>query len=49
MLACVRRFGETLELADDMAIDIPHIWLYLAQLLGPLLKEGGLSMTELFR
>uniref|UniRef100_A0A8C2ENV0 Eukaryotic translation initiation factor 4 gamma, 3b n=1 Tax=Cyprinus carpio TaxID=7962 RepID=A0A8C2ENV0_CYPCA len=24
-------FSETLELADDMAIDIPHIWLYLAE------------------
>ncbi|XP_076124918.1 eukaryotic translation initiation factor 4 gamma 3 isoform X3 [Alosa pseudoharengus] len=43
-----RGFGETLEMADDMAIDIPHIWLYLAQLLGPLLKEGGISMRELF-
>lgn len=25
-------FSETLELADDMAIDIPHVWLYLAEL-----------------
>lgn len=38
-----------LELADDMAIDIPHIWLYLAELLSPVLKEGGFSMRELFR
>ncbi|KAL2090484.1 hypothetical protein ACEWY4_012747 [Coilia grayii] len=43
-----RGFEETLELADDMAIDIPHIWLYLAQLLAPLLKEGGMSVRELF-
>ncbi|KAJ8360467.1 hypothetical protein SKAU_G00169920 [Synaphobranchus kaupii] len=41
-------FSETLELADDMAIDIPHIWLYLAELLAPILKEGGLSLKELF-
>ncbi|XP_041837192.1 eukaryotic translation initiation factor 4 gamma 3 isoform X3 [Melanotaenia boesemani] len=41
-------FADTLELADDMAIDIPHIWLYLAELLSPLLKEGGFSMRELF-
>ncbi|XP_030634154.1 eukaryotic translation initiation factor 4 gamma 3 [Chanos chanos] len=41
-------FTETLELADDMAIDIPHIWLYLAELLNPLLREGGISMRELF-
>ncbi|XP_051027421.1 eukaryotic translation initiation factor 4 gamma 3 isoform X13 [Acomys russatus] len=40
-------FSETLELADDMAIDIPHIWLYLAELVTPMLKEGGLSMREL--
>ena len=38
-----------LEQADDMAIDIPHIWLYLAELLSPVLKEGGFSMRELFR
>ena len=42
-------FSETLELADDMAIDIPHIWLYLAELVTPMLKEGGISMRELIR
>ncbi|XP_044205759.1 eukaryotic translation initiation factor 4 gamma 3 isoform X4 [Thunnus albacares] len=41
-------FAETLEQADDMAIDIPHIWLYLAELLSPVLREGGFSMRELF-
>uniref|UniRef100_A0A3B4CU14 Eukaryotic translation initiation factor 4 gamma, 3a n=1 Tax=Pygocentrus nattereri TaxID=42514 RepID=A0A3B4CU14_PYGNA len=41
-------FADTLEMADDMAIDIPHIWLYLAELLCPLLKEGGIPMRELF-
>uniref|UniRef100_A0A8C6PC33 Eukaryotic translation initiation factor 4 gamma 3 n=1 Tax=Nothobranchius furzeri TaxID=105023 RepID=A0A8C6PC33_NOTFU len=41
-------FADTLEMADDMAIDIPHIWLYLAELLSPVLKEGGFSMRELF-
>lgn len=43
-----RGFSETLEQADDMAIDIPHIWLYLAELLSPVLKDGGFSMRELF-
>ena len=43
------RFADTLELADDMAIDIPHIWLYLAELLSPVLRDGGFSMRELFR
>ncbi|XP_035237368.1 eukaryotic translation initiation factor 4 gamma 3-like isoform X2 [Anguilla anguilla] len=41
-------FSDTLELADDMAIDIPHIWLYLAELVSPVLREGGISMRELF-
>nr|XP_057910585.1 eukaryotic translation initiation factor 4 gamma 3-like isoform X3 [Doryrhamphus excisus] len=41
-------FSDILEQADDMAIDIPHIWLYLAQLLSPVLREGGISMRELF-
>ncbi|XP_060766148.1 eukaryotic translation initiation factor 4 gamma 3 isoform X3 [Neoarius graeffei] len=40
--------ADTLEMADDMAIDIPHIWLYLAELLSPLLREGGIPMRELF-
>lgn len=32
-----------------MAIDIPHIWLYLAELITPMLQEGGIPMGELFR
>lgn len=44
-----KSFSETLEMADDMAIDIPHIWLYLAELVTPMLKEGGISMRELIQ
>ncbi|XP_060028050.1 eukaryotic translation initiation factor 4 gamma 1 isoform X3 [Erinaceus europaeus] len=40
---------EILELAEDMEIDIPHVWLYLAELITPILQEGGLPMGELFR
>ncbi|XP_076973861.1 eukaryotic translation initiation factor 4 gamma 1 isoform X3 [Tamandua tetradactyla] len=40
---------EILELAEDMEIDIPHVWLYLAELVTPVLQEGGVSMGELFR
>lgn len=40
---------EILEVAEDMAIDIPHIWLYLAELTAPMLHEGGIPMGELFR
>uniref|UniRef100_A0A3P9IPM7 Eukaryotic translation initiation factor 4 gamma 1 n=1 Tax=Oryzias latipes TaxID=8090 RepID=A0A3P9IPM7_ORYLA len=40
---------EILEVAEDMAIDIPHIFLYLAELITPILQEGGIPMGELFR
>ncbi|XP_036411692.1 eukaryotic translation initiation factor 4 gamma 1a isoform X3 [Colossoma macropomum] len=40
---------EILEVADDMAIDIPHIWLYLAEIITPMLHEGGIPMGQLFR
>uniref|UniRef100_A0A7N8XKZ0 Eukaryotic translation initiation factor 4 gamma, 1a n=1 Tax=Mastacembelus armatus TaxID=205130 RepID=A0A7N8XKZ0_9TELE len=40
---------EILEAAEDMAIDIPHIWLYLAELITPMLHEGGITMGQLFR
>ncbi|XP_026994560.1 eukaryotic translation initiation factor 4 gamma 1 isoform X3 [Tachysurus fulvidraco] len=40
---------EVLEVAEDMAIDVPHIWVYLAELITPLLHEGGISMGSLFR
>ncbi|XP_028988105.1 eukaryotic translation initiation factor 4 gamma 1a isoform X3 [Betta splendens] len=41
--------GEILEIAEDMAIDIPHFWLYLAELITPMLHEGGIPMGQLFR
>ncbi|XP_077899923.1 eukaryotic translation initiation factor 4 gamma 1 isoform X5 [Ictidomys tridecemlineatus] len=40
---------EILELAEDMEIDIPHVWLYLAELVTPILQDGGIPMGELFR
>lgn len=43
------RLQEILEMADDMAIDIPHIWLYLAEIITPMLHEGGIPMGQLFR
>lgn len=42
------RLEEILEVADNLAIDIPFIWLYLAQIVTPML-EGGLPMGQLFR
>lgn len=43
------RLREILEMAEDMEIDIPHIWLYLAELITPILQEDGIPMEELFR
>ncbi|XP_016076042.1 PREDICTED: eukaryotic translation initiation factor 4 gamma 1 isoform X3 [Miniopterus natalensis] len=40
---------EILELAEDVEIDIPHVWLYLAELVTPTLQDGGIPMGELFR
>ncbi|NWI90070.1 IF4G1 factor, partial [Pitta sordida] len=40
---------EILEIAEDMEIDIPHIWVYLAELITPILQEEGIPMEELFR
>lgn len=45
----VIRLHQILEMAEDIAIDIPHIWLYLADLITPMLHEGGIQMGELFR
>ncbi|KAI5629627.1 eukaryotic translation initiation factor 4 gamma 3 isoform X7, partial [Silurus asotus] len=28
-------FSETLEIADDMAIDIPYVWQYIVKLVNP--------------
>uniref|UniRef100_A0A673YQK0 Eukaryotic translation initiation factor 4 gamma 1 n=1 Tax=Salmo trutta TaxID=8032 RepID=A0A673YQK0_SALTR len=44
-----RGLQEILEVAEDMAIDVPHIWLYLAELITPMLHEGGIPMGQLFK
>uniref|UniRef100_A0A3Q2Z4E1 Eukaryotic translation initiation factor 4 gamma 1 n=1 Tax=Hippocampus comes TaxID=109280 RepID=A0A3Q2Z4E1_HIPCM len=40
---------EILVVAEEMAIDIPHIWLYLSELITPMLHEGGIPMGHLFK
>ncbi|KFO31553.1 Eukaryotic translation initiation factor 4 gamma 1 [Fukomys damarensis] len=44
-----RGLCETLGLAEDMEIGIPRVWLYLAELVMPILQEGGVPTGELFR
>lgn len=43
------RLREILVVAEEMAIDIPHIWLYLSELITPMLHEGGIPMGHLFK
>ncbi|KAF5900718.1 eukaryotic translation initiation factor 4 gamma 1-like isoform X1, partial [Clarias magur] len=40
---------EILEAASDMAVDIPEIWLHLAEIITPVLHDGGIPMGVLFR
>ncbi|XP_062857043.1 eukaryotic translation initiation factor 4 gamma 1-like [Trichomycterus rosablanca] len=42
-------FQEILEVAEDIAVDIPHIWLYLAETITPVLQDKGIPMAQLFR
>ena len=41
------RLNEILEFAEDMVIDIPKIWTYLAQMVAPMVIGGSLSMQKL--
>ena len=43
------RLQETLEFAEDMQIDIPKIWQYLGELIGPMVQDGCLPLTSLRR
>ena len=42
-----RRFSEVLQSAEDFIVDIPKFWEYLAELVEPLLGEGGLNFAFL--
>ncbi|XP_042271492.1 eukaryotic translation initiation factor 4 gamma 1-like [Thunnus maccoyii] len=43
-----RGLKEILQVADYISTDVPEIWLCLAEVLSPVLHEGGISMAELF-
>lgn len=45
-----QRLLEILDGAEDLALDVvPHIWVYLGELITPMLQEGGIPMGQLFR
>ncbi|BFZ23225.1 hypothetical protein BsWGS_26263 [Bradybaena similaris] len=43
----LKGLGEVLSFAEDMVIDIPKIWTYLAQIIVPMLVGGSLSWSTL--
>jgi translation initiation factor 4G len=47
--AYMKGLQETLEFAEDMQIDIPMIWQYLGELIGPMVQDGCLPLTSLRR
>ncbi|XP_046703627.1 eukaryotic translation initiation factor 4 gamma 3-like isoform X2 [Silurus meridionalis] len=46
-LSFLKGSQKPLEIADDMAIGIPYVWQYIAELVNPVLQEGGISLREL--
>ncbi|CAH1774611.1 unnamed protein product [Owenia fusiformis] len=43
----VKGLQEILEFADDMEIDIPKIWNYLAELIGPMIQDSSVPLLFL--
>ena len=41
------RFTEVLEIAEDIEIDVPNIWQYLAEIVVPVIKDGTISLDIL--
>ena len=46
LLASIR-LDDVVEFAEDMAIDIPKIYQYLGELIGPMVDEGLVELTLL--
>ena len=48
MTTCVScRFTKVLEIAEDVEIDVPRIWLYLAEVVVPVIEDGTVSLDIL--
>ncbi|XP_012235318.2 eukaryotic translation initiation factor 4 gamma 3 isoform X2 [Linepithema humile] len=39
--------GEVLEIVDDLVIDIPKIWTYLAEILSHSIEDGAIPLSEM--
>ncbi|ESO89979.1 hypothetical protein LOTGIDRAFT_124155, partial [Lottia gigantea] len=45
--AYLKGLKQTLEMAEDMEIDIPKIWQYLGELIGPMVQDGCVPLSFL--
>ena len=43
------RLEQVLEYAEDIEIDIPQLWNYLGELLGPTAFDGNIDLKEFFK
>ena len=43
------RLEQILEDAEDIEIDIPLLWNYLGEFLGPTVFDGNIDLNELFK
>jgi len=45
----VKGLDRIFETVEDREIDVPHLWKYLGELMGPTAFEGNLNLDELFK
>ena len=38
---------EILEYAEDMEIDVPKVWTYLGEMIGPMVQDGSVPLSFL--
>lgn len=44
---CSYRFTEVLKFAEDIEIDVPKIWFYLAEIVVPVIEDGTVTLDIL--
>ena len=45
----VFRLAQIFEFAEDIAIDLPQLWKYLGEQMGPTAFDGNINLDELFK
>ena len=46
-ILCIFRLNSALSYAEDMEIDIPKIWQYFGELIGPMVQDGSVPLSFL--